>query len=337
MSASIGISDSSASGSDVFGLLRSAEAAMRQSKMSGGNRISFFAQELRDRASHELEIEQSLDSALRSSRDQFKMVFQPIVDVATGALRSWEILIRWKHPILGDVPPGVFIPIAENSGLIAAVGDFAIEEALRYLVDAPINTDAREQNVYLSVNVSPLQLTRKGFAADLAAMLHARAIIPSRLCIEVTEGVFTNEEAVAAIGEIRQLGVLVAVDDFGVGYSALSSLQRLPADIVKLDRSFLPQQNAALTSDRSFLAAVVSLAHTVGLKVVMEGIESQAQLDTVVLAGVDSIQGFYIGRPMPSEAAMALACQGIDERSWKQQFDSARRFASGAGLAKPRT
>jgi EAL domain-containing protein (putative c-di-GMP-specific phosphodiesterase class I) len=223
----------------------------------------------------------------------------------------------------------VFIPIAEGCGLIVALGDMILDEALRYLVDAPPSVEPDEQDVYLSVNVSPLQLTRTDFAGDIAARLDALGIAPSRLCIEITEGVFTDKDAVGIIAEIRRLGVRVAVDDFGVGYSSLSTLQRLPADVVKLDRSFVPPPETTITSgDLSFLSAVVTLAHTAGLAVVIEGVETQAQLDAVVLAGVDAIQGYYLARPMSGEAAVATACQGPGERNWRPKLGAARRFVA---------
>jgi diguanylate cyclase (GGDEF)-like protein len=329
--ASLGVADSILVGGDVTGLPRAAEAAMRESKKNSGNRVSAFVPALHQEASRQLLIEQSLDASLRSSREQFHLAFQPIVRVATGTLRSWEVLVRWTHPVLGDVPPGVFIPIAEGCGLIAPIGDMIMDEALRYLVETPPSADAEEQDVYLSVNVSPLQLTRQEFAGDIAAKLDALGIVPSRLCIEITEGVFTDKDALAIIAETRRLGVRVAVDDFGVGYSSLSSLQRLPADVVKLDRSFVPAPEATMTpGDLSFLSAVVTLAHTAGLAVVIEGVETQAQLDAVVLAGVDAIQGYYLARPMPGEAAVATACQAPGERGWDAKLDAARRFASGS-------
>jgi EAL domain-containing protein (putative c-di-GMP-specific phosphodiesterase class I) len=196
----------------------------------------------------------------------------------------------------------------------------------------PPSTEADEQDVDLSVNVSPLQLTRKGFAEQIAAMINARGLSPARLCIEVTEGVFTNAEAVRTIGQIRELGVLVAVDDFGIGYSSLSTLQRLPADVVKLDRSFLPDPGAVLASEGSFLKAVVALAHTAGLKVVIEGVENQLQLNAAVRAGAEAIQGFHLARPMPNEAAMALVCQRNQERSWLPKLSAAQACLEGAVL-----
>jgi EAL domain-containing protein (putative c-di-GMP-specific phosphodiesterase class I) len=330
MYVSVGAADTTLEGTEVSGLLRSAETAMRESKAAGGNRVSCFARDLHHEASRRLVIEQCLHESLRAHREQFQLAFQPLVDVASGGLRSWEALLRWQHPSLGNVSPGVFIPIAESCGLIASVGDLVLEQAFRHLVEEPPSTEPGEHEVYVAVNVSPLQLTRSGFAAGIAEMLNARAIAPSRLCIEVTEGVFADRDAVAAIGEIRRLGVLVAVDDFGIGYSSLSTLQRLPADVVKLDRSFLPDPQADRPSDWSFLAAVVALAHTVGLKVVIEGVETQFQLNAVVAAGVDSIQGFHLGRPMPGEVAMALTCQRNDERSWKPKIDAARQLAKDA-------
>jgi diguanylate cyclase (GGDEF)-like protein len=332
MYASVGGADSAAASGGSLGLLHAAETAMRQSKMSGGNRVSFFEQALREEASRQLVVEQSLAAALRSDREQLQLALQPIIDVSSGALRGWEVLLRWEHPTLGNVSPAVFIPVAESSGLIEAVGDFVLEAAFRYLVEAPLSADPDERDGYLSVNVSPLQLKRAGFARGIESMLEARGITPSRVCIEVTEGVFTDAAAVAVIGEIRRLGVLVAVDDFGIGYSSLSTLQRLPADIVKLDRSFLPDQAATAASDGAFLGAVVLLAHTAGLKVVIEGVETQMQLDAVLLAGVDAIQGFFLARPMSSEAAIALACQSRAERNWNPKLVVARRFKEGAHL-----
>jgi EAL domain-containing protein (putative c-di-GMP-specific phosphodiesterase class I) len=164
-----------------------------------------------------------------------------------------------------------------------------------HLVEVPPSVELVGRDVSMSVNVSPLQLTRVGFAAELGDMLDARGIDRSRLCLEISEAVLTNAEAVATIGDIRRLGILVAIDAFGIGNSSLAALQRLPADIVKLDRSFLPEQESAITGGRSFLTAIVALAHSAGLRVVVEGVENQVQLDAVVLAGADAIQGYLLG------------------------------------------
>ena len=313
---SLGFVDNSGPDADVMWMLRAAETAMRQSKALGGNRISVYIPSLREKASRELAIEQCLEASLRAGRYQFYLMLQPIVDARAGTLRGWEVLLRWTHPTLGEVPPDVFIPIAESAGMIGAIGDMVLQKAMRYLVDMPSGEGPSESDLYLSVNVSPLQLMQDGFVEQIATMLDQGGITPSRLCIEITESVVTSAEAVAAIHVIRSLGVRVAVDDFGIGQSALSALRRLPADIVKLDRSFLSQQDVISPEDRSFLNAIVTLTQTTGFTVVMEGVETRAQLDVAVEAGVDAIQGYFFARPMRSEAAMALMCLSPEERGW---------------------
>ena len=333
LSASVGVADNTPAAGLVHGVLKSAEMAMRDAKLSGGDRVKIFASAAADQNSRQLQIEQSLEAALKSDRDQFQLALQPIVDAGSGVVLSWEVLIRWNHPLLGDIPPMEFIPIAESSGLIEAVGDLVLEAAMLHLVEAPPSVELVGRDVSMSVNVSPLQLTRIGFAAELGDMLDARGIERSRLCLEITEAVLTNAEAMATIGDIRRLGMLVAIDAFGIGNSSLASLQRLPADIVKLDRSFLPEQDSAITLGRSFLTEIVALAHSAGLRVVVEGVENQVQLDAVVLAGADAIQGYLLGVPMSTEAAMAIACQRTDERAWQPKFAAAALFAANAPLA----
>jgi EAL domain-containing protein (putative c-di-GMP-specific phosphodiesterase class I)/heme oxygenase len=278
-------------------------------------------------------IEQSLEAALRCDREQFRLALQPIVDAGSGAVLSWEVLLRWDHPLLGNIPPSEFIPIAESNGLIEDVGDLVLEAALRHLVEVPPSVELIGRDVSLSVNVSPSQLTRAGFAAEIGAMLDARGIEHSRLCLEITEAVLTNPQAVATLADARRLGILVAIDAFGIGQSSLATLQQLPADIVKLDRSFLPEQESATTGGRSFLTAVVALAHSAGLRVVVEGVENQVQLNAVVIAGADAIQGYLLGEPMPTEAAVAVACKSTEERSWQPKFAEAAVFAASASLA----
>ena len=332
--ASIGVADSLALHHDPTGLLSAAEAAMRRAKQQGGNRVSDLAQSVQAESERQLMLEQEMDAALRMSREQFHIALQPIVSVADGKLRCWEALARWNHPTLGNVPPDIFIPIAEHCGLIYTVGDLVMDAALRHAVDAPPAASPEEQDVYLSVNVSPLQLARKGFADDLAAKLEAAGLAPERLCVEVTESVLADREALDAIAAARALGVLVAVDDFGVGYSSLSTLRRLPADVVKLDRSFLPPPDASPSAeDLAFLEAVTTLARTAGLQLVLEGVESQPQLHAAVRAGVDAVQGFLIARPMTGEAAVASSCRAPSERSWHPLLEAARRLEAGARLA----
>lgn len=325
---SIGIATAASPNADLRDLPRLAEAAMRDSRLQGGNSTSLHAPSVSHDAAHHLSVEQALDEALRSDRSQFQLAFQPIVDARTGLLRSWEALLRWTHPGLGSVSPGVFIPIAERTGLIAAIGDLVLDRSLRILAEIPLR--AAERNVYVSVNVSPLQLLQAGFPETLRAQRHELGIEPGRLCIEITEGVFTDEYAKAAIGSIRDQGVIVAMDDFGIGYSALSSLQRLPADVAKLDRSFLPD-GAALTPDRvAFLGAVVALARTAGMAVVLEGVETEEQLNAAIAVGVDGIQGYFLSRPMSVEAAVAVSCQDPCQRPWSRHFASMRKAQAPA-------
>jgi EAL domain-containing protein (putative c-di-GMP-specific phosphodiesterase class I)/heme oxygenase len=274
-----------------------------------------------------------LDAALKTDRNQFQLALQPIVDAGSGAVASWEVLVRWHHPVLGNVPPGEFIPIAESMGLVDAVGDLVLEASLQVLVEIPCSIDLIGRAASMSVNVSPQQLARPGFAAEIVAKLDARGIEHRRLCLEVTEAAFANVEAVAAIGAARRLGIRVATDSFGIGNSSLSRLRRLPVDIVKLDRSFLPQLDAIINGGRSFLTAVVALAHAAGLKVAVEGVENQVQLNAAVAAGADAIQGYFLAAPMPAPAAVAVASESNEEHAWCDKFAAAAVFATGASLA----
>ncbi len=286
-----------------------------------------------DPAARQVLVRKNLEAALQSGREQFQLALQPIVDAASGAVLNWEVLVRWSHPVLGDISPGEFIPIAESTGLIEAVGDLVLEAALRHLTEIPPSRELVGREVSLSVNVSPLQLIRPGFAAEIGAMLDARGLDHRRLCLEVTEAVFANVEAVATISEIRRLGVLVAIDAFGIGNSSLSRLERLPADVVKLDRSFLPELDAVITGGRSFLTAVIDIAHSAGLRAVVEGVENQVQLNAVVAAGADGIQGYLLGVPMRTAAALAVDRETNEEHAWQPKFVEASRFAAGAPLA----
>jgi diguanylate cyclase (GGDEF)-like protein len=333
LQASVGVADNAPVAGHVRGLLPAAYLALRQAKMAGGDRVSLFAATASDGASRQMLIEQSLEAALRCDREQFRLALQPIVDAGSGAVLSWEVLLRWDHPLLGNIPPSEFIPIAESNGLIEDVGDLVLEAALRHLVEVPPSVELIGRDVSLSVNVSPSQLTRAGFAAEIGAMLDARGIEHSRLCLEITEAVLTNPQAVATLADARRLGILVAIDAFGIGQSSLATLQQLPADIVKLDRSFLPEQESATTGGRSFLTAVVALAHSAGLRVVVEGVENQVQLNAVVIAGADAIQGYLLGEPIPTEAAVAVACKSTEERTWQPRFAEAAMFAASASLA----
>jgi diguanylate cyclase (GGDEF)-like protein len=333
LQASVGVADNAPVVDHVRGLLHSAHMALRQAQLAGGDRVTIFAAASSDGASRQMQIEQSLEAALKFDREQFQLALQPIVDAGSGAVVSWEVLLRWDHPLLGNIPPSEFIPIAEGGGLIEAVGDLVLEAALRLLVELPPSVELIGRDVSLSVDVSPLQLSREGFADEIGGMLDARGIDHSRLCLEITEAALANPQAVAALTGVRASGIRVAIDAFGIGQSSLATLQRLPADIVKLDRSFLPEQDSTSTGGRSFLTAVVALAHAAGLRVTVEGVENQVQLNAVVIAGADTIQGYLLGEPMTTEAAVALASKCTEERTWQPQFAEATLIAASASLA----
>lgn len=299
VSASIGIAMADQLGGD---LVRAADMAMYAAKQYGGNRGMVYEPALHDRAAGQFELERELREAL-SGDDQLVLVYQPLFSIAAGTqkLAGFEALLRWRHPRLGWMAPNSFIPLAEKSGLILPLGDWVLATALRQgrMLQLP------GANLRLAVNISALQLAQPNFCAGLADVLQAEGLPPTALCLEVTESMMTDVAAVYVLADIRKLGVQVAVDDFGIGYSSLSYLRRLPVDVVKLDRSFLEDVEDEPRAV-NFIRAVIMLAHAAGMSVVMEGIETQAQLEAARAAGADVIQGFLLATPLSAEAAAAL-------------------------------
>jgi EAL domain-containing protein (putative c-di-GMP-specific phosphodiesterase class I) len=233
--------------------------------------------------------------------NEFVLVYQPVFRVAgdVRALVGFEALVRWRHPRQGWLAPDLFIPIAEKSGLIQPLGDWVLRHALRQgLAFSRIRPDLK---LSMSVNVSVLQLSRPGFGADVGAALQAEGFPPEALCLEVTESMLTDIAVFYVLTDLRALGVRVAIDDFGIGYSSLSYLFRLPADVVKLDRSFLETVGGD-DGSRDFIGAVIRLAHAAGKSVIVEGIETQAQLDVATGAETDMVQGFLLARPLSAES-----------------------------------
>jgi diguanylate cyclase (GGDEF)-like protein len=323
ISASIGLAVSDHSGG--LDLVRAADMAMYAAKQHGGNRLEVFERSLFDRAARQFEMELDMREALRTG-DQFVMWYQPIYKVTSGIRRlvGFEALLRWRHPRHGWMAPGQFIPVAEKSGLILPLGDWILATSLRQ--GRVLRRAYPDADLTLAVNLSVLQLPRTGFCADLAALLQAEAFPAPALCLEVTESIVSDAAATAVLADVRALGVRVAIDDFGIGYSSLSYLRRLPVDVVKLDRSFLEDIEND-TGGKAFVGAVIALAHAAGKPVIFEGIETKAQFDIATDAGADMVQGFLFAPPLSASATEALVVQ-------YREVDALRRLSSETATAQ---
>ncbi len=307
ISASIGIVLADHAGG--LDLVRAADMAMYSAKQAGGNRGVVFQPALFDSAAQQFELEGDMRDALRDG-DQFVMLYQPLFRLGVDrdeqrgrVLAGFEALLRWRHPRRGWLSPPLFIPVAEKSDLILPLGEWVMERALRQ--GRLFHAAAPNAGLQMNVNVSALQLSQPGFCSGLAGVVEAEGLAARQLCLEITESVLTGAGAASVLAEARALGVQVAIDDFGIGYSSLSYLRRLPVDVVKLDRSFLEDVGCG-SGGEAFVVAVIALAHAAGKPVVFEGIETQAQHDIARRAGADMVQGFFLAPPLSANAASAL-------------------------------
>ncbi len=300
LDASIGVAIFPEHGQIGDQLLRHADLAMYQAKQSGGGRASLYARALSDRA----EEMQVLDGELRDAvrRNELVLHYQPQVVLATGRLCGVEALVRWRHPHYGMLPPSHFIPLAEQRGFIHELTSHILNLALVQLRE----WEAAGLHVpRVAVNVSPSEI-RGGFAETVEAALFRHGIEPHRLEIEITESTLTSDglETMQLLDHLREMGVGISVDDFGVGYSSLSQLHRLPIDCLKIDRSFVADIETS-TADVAIVRAIVTMADAMGLRTVAEGVENDSQLQLLEKLGCACIQGYLISRPVPGEEAAA--------------------------------
>jgi len=288
--ASIGIAVAG-SGATTETLLRNADLAMYQAKLRGGYRAVLYQPAMHASVVNRFRLEAALQTAL--SKGAITLAYQPIVDLRTGAVVGFEALARWSDPVLGEVPPAEFIPVAEEIGLIHEFGLWAIDQACSELTDWRA---ARGTRAFVSVNVSPLQLDNDRFASSVIAIVAEYDLEPSALVLEVTEGVLLVERSRQSLRELRSHGIRVSIDDFGTGYSSLSYLRQLPVDIVKIDQMFLDPR-AEGTAEPDFLRVIVRLAESLHLVTIGEGIETRGQLSDLQSAHCCQGQGYLLGRP----------------------------------------
>ena len=289
LGASIGIAlDVDADGADE--LLQDAALAMRRAKELGRGAYFFYEKELNERMQSRRRAEADLRQAL--ARSQFELYFQPVLDLESATVTGAEALLRWNHPERGIVSPAEFIPLAEQCGLIQQLGTWVICEACRAAAEWP-------GEISVAVNLSPLQFANPGLVRTVAAALADSGLDPARLELEITESVLLHDSAVniALLDELSDLGVSIALDDFGTGYSSLSYLHRFSFDRLKIDHSFV-RDIIRNEGSLKIVRAIVMLAHSLGLEVTAEGVETDEQLAAVRGEGCDAVQGYYIGRPM---------------------------------------
>ena len=300
VTASVGISMYPQDATEAETLQRNADNAMYRAKSRGKNRFEYFLPEMRASISQRLEVESHLRRALE--RDEFCLHYQPQFDLQNGRLVGQEALLRWNNPKLGSIRPDEFIPIAEENGLIVPIGNWVLQEACR-------QTCAWQKEGYLkgvSVNVSAVQFGRSDFVDTVDEVLSLTGLEPKFLELELTERLVIRDvrESASRMAKLRALGVQISVDDFGAGYSSLSYLQRLPIDILKLDRSFVEDlKNSG--GNPSLVRGIVTLAHSLGIRVTAEGVETEQQLELVHTSGCDKAQGYLLGRPSPAGSALS--------------------------------
>ncbi|MBU6257172.1 MAG: EAL domain-containing protein [Burkholderiales bacterium] len=295
---SIGIALFPDDAQDLDTLMSHADAAMYQAKAQGRDNARFYSPELNERAQRRLKVESNLRHCLE--REELSLQYQPRVDAASGRLLGVEALLRWRSAELGAVAPAHFIPIAEETRLIVPIGAWVIDEACRQF--AQWRADGIEVP-QVSINVSALQLRDDGLVQTVRAALERHALPPGTVELELTESTLMDraEQTLARLGAIKTLGVELAIDDFGTGFSSLAYLNRFPIDRLKIDRSFVRSMFENPT-DLAITRAIIGLGHTLGLKVVAEGVESEREAQTLRAAGCDELQGYLYARPLTPAA-----------------------------------
>ena len=290
---SIGVSLLPADGNDVETLLRNARAALDQAKYRGGNCHQFYSPEMNEQAVSSLGLETNLRRAVEE--DELITYYQPIFDLASGRAVAFEALVRWQHPRLGLLHPVDFIGLAEDTGLIIEIGELVLRRACRDLREWQRQG---QRQLRVAVNISARQILESNFTDILVSTLAETQVDPQSLEIEITETSIMehSEPAIQILKDIRRLGVRVSIDDFGTGYSSLSYLKHLPIDSVKLDRSFVCSATSN-PKDAALVMAVVGLAHSLNLRVIAEGIETEEQLQFLRLLRCEEGQGFLLGHP----------------------------------------
>jgi len=306
---SIGVSVWPDDGRRVDDLLAHAEVAMALAKERGGE-VQFFQRGMTDSMQERLALENDLRRGLAAG--EFALSFQPVMSAKSGRIITAEALLRWRHPQRGVIGPSSFIPLAEETGLMIPLGEWVIREACRYAAAWQLTHGSQ---IRIAVNLSATQFRHQNLVEVIRSALATENLDPRCLEIELTESaVMTNpEESVGVLKQLRKMGVTVAVDDFGTGYSSLSYLRRFPIDKLKIDRSFV-RDLATSRTDESIVRAIISLAHSVGLQVVAEGVETEEQLTSVRALGCDHWQGYYCCEPQPAEVFGAMLRDQTESR-----------------------
>jgi diguanylate cyclase (GGDEF)-like protein/PAS domain S-box-containing protein len=303
---SIGIGLYPNDGVDAQGLLKSAGAALYRAKQHGGGNYQFYTADMNERALHRLSLENQLRWALE--RSEFRVYYQPQVDINSGKITGMEALVRWQHPAMGLVSPAEFIPLAEDTGLIAPIGEWVLRTAC---------AQTREwqkcgfSNLHVAVNLSPRQFQQPDLPLMIERMLKEAGLDPGCLELEVTESsVMKNTEiAMTTLRDLKAMGIKISIDDFGSGYSSLSYLKHLPIDVLKIDQSFVRDMTSD-PRDAAIVMAIIQLAHSLQLNVKAEGVETEEQLRFLRLLRCDGMQGYLFCRPLPTEAFEQVLIEG---------------------------
>src|SRR5450631_2074247 len=273
---------------------KNADAAMYRAKESGRNNFRLFAEDMSAHAVERLTLENSLRLAIE--REELFLVYQPQMDIATGRITGLEALLRWQHPDLGLVPPDKFIRIAENSGLIVPIGEWVVRTACR---QARNWQDSGLPPVSLAVNVSAVQFRQQGFCELIRRVLHETGLAPQYLELELTESLLlaNADVTLSVLKELKSMGLTLAIDDFGTGYSSFSYLRQFQVSKLKIDRVFI--RDVALNpNDAAITTAIISMAKSLHLKVIAEGVEDEAQMSFLRAHQCDEIQGYYFSKPL---------------------------------------
>ena len=306
LSASIGVAVSMPTHERPAGVLRDAEIATARAREQGGGRQAGFDPAMHSHVVEQVRLEHDLRGALDSGSHLW-VAYQPIVEMVTGGLAGFEALMRWTHPERGNIPPGIFIPIAASTGLVVSLGTWVLRQACRQIAEWQDRREPGSAPLFMSVNLSSHQLSAPNFVQVVREVLRETGVEPSWIKLELTESAVMDkaEQSIRLLRDLRALGIKLSIDDFGTGYSSLSYLHKLPIDSLKVDRSFVSAMHQS-EENRAIVRIIMDLARLLGFDVIAEGIETSADANLLRALACDYGQGYHFARPLPSAEAGKL-------------------------------